>query len=345
MSGYAAAIAFGAVFVRRGFLLGTARVAFRTWQVYTAHLTLFFIIVAVSAAATYVANPGWGTDGFAVERWGGTDYIGKLNLWYFFDETPRAIVGLFTLSYVPNFFDILPMYLVLLAMMPLVVGLSMIRPWAGPAFCLALWLVTWTVGTGLPAEVRPDSDRVWFFNPFGWHIVFFTGFCIQMGWLKVPPRSVWLVALCLAFIVFAALVSNRMFYAGNETLTALRAFVAPLHAKTDQGIFRYLHFLAIAYVTVVLLYGREQMLLGRLGRPIAPCGRPSLPVFMFSMILSRLAGMALDLVGREVPVVIAVNAAGIAILIGFAYLLGWLKSEPWRARRPAAAPAKRPAPG
>ena len=32
---------------------------------------------------------------------------------------------------------------------------------------------------GLPAE--PWSDRVWFFNPFGWQLVFFTGFALMAG--------------------------------------------------------------------------------------------------------------------------------------------------------------------
>ena len=32
-----------------------------------------------------------------------------------------------------------------------------------------------------------------------------------------------------------------------------------------------------------------------------------------------------------------VNAVAVATLIGIAYLLGWLKSEPWRSKKPRAA--------
>ena len=41
-SGMASAIAFGGSYDKRGWVLGTARVLFRCWQVYWAHICLFF---------------------------------------------------------------------------------------------------------------------------------------------------------------------------------------------------------------------------------------------------------------------------------------------------------------
>ena len=43
-SGMASAIAFGGAFARAGWLLGTARVLFRVWQVYWAHVGLLSLI-------------------------------------------------------------------------------------------------------------------------------------------------------------------------------------------------------------------------------------------------------------------------------------------------------------
>src|SRR5690349_12099686 len=45
-SGMASALAFGAVFTRHGLLIGAARVAFRCWQVYWAHIGTFLAVVA-----------------------------------------------------------------------------------------------------------------------------------------------------------------------------------------------------------------------------------------------------------------------------------------------------------
>ena len=49
-SGMASAIAFGGSFARRGWVMGTARVGYRVWQVFWAHIGLFFFIAMMMAA-------------------------------------------------------------------------------------------------------------------------------------------------------------------------------------------------------------------------------------------------------------------------------------------------------
>ncbi|MEM7444973.1 MAG: OpgC domain-containing protein [Pseudomonadota bacterium] len=320
MSGYAAGIAFGSSFIKRGFWLGTARTGYRAWQVYLGHLLLFFF-VAMSMA---VANELFDT----------RNYINQLNLGYFFNDTTTAIVGLFTLHYVPNYFDILPMYIVVLALMPVMFALARIHPWVALGASLALYWANWFFGFDLPAEVRPNSDRPWFFNPFGWQLIFFTGLSLSMGWLKPPPVSKWLIGGAVLIIVIGVLLGHWPLWRNYESLTEIREAIRPWLNKTNFGILRYIHFLAAAYLVVVALKGHEKWLASPLGRPIMKCGQQSLPVFLFAMALSRYAGIALDHTGRELIWVLIVNAIAIATLIGIAYLLGWLKSEPWRAKKP-----------
>ena len=322
MSGYAAGVAFGGSFLKRGFWLGTARTGYRVWQVYLGHLLLFFFVAMSMAAAN--------------ELFDTRNYIGQLNLTYFFNETATAIIGLFTLSYVPNYFDILPMYIVVLLLMPVMFALARVHPWLALAASFALYWANWFIGFDLPAEVRPNSDRPWFFNPFGWQLIFFTGVALSMGWLKPPPISKWLIAAALLIIVLGVLVGHGPLWRSYEILTQARDTILPWRNKTNFGILRYIHFLAAAYLVVVALKGHERWLASAAGRPIMKCGQQSLPVFLFAMALSRYAGIALDHTGREIGWVLLVNAAAIAILIGIAYLLGWLKSEPWRSTKPAA---------
>mgnify|MGYP006195044993 CR=1 FL=1 len=52
------------------------------------------------------------------------DEVGALNLYPFVNNTGPNLIGLFTLTYVPNYFDILPMYIVILALMPLMIFAS-----------------------------------------------------------------------------------------------------------------------------------------------------------------------------------------------------------------------------
>ena len=326
MSGFAAGLAFGATFYKAGQWLGTARIFYRAWQVYVAHLLLFFFV----AMSMVIANDWFDT----------RDYVGQLNLYYFFQHTTDALVGLFTLTYVPNYFDILPMYIVVLMMMPIVVALAKVHPWLAFAACIALYAYNWFYPISLPAEVAPDRDRAWFFNPFAWQLIFFTGFSFAMGWLKLPPLRWWLVAACVALVVVGVLVSHRPIWEASVWLTDLRAFLLEWRAKTQFGILRYLHFLALAYLVVWALKGREDWLRMGWAAPVLQCGQQSLPVFLFAMFLSRLYGIALDHISvtpweREWYLVVLVNIVAIANLVGVAYLLGWIKSEPWRVRRPA----------
>ncbi|EKE44159.1 hypothetical protein OCGS_1675 [Oceaniovalibus guishaninsula JLT2003] len=116
-SGMASAIAFGGIFARRGWVMGTARTIQRIWQIYWAHIGLFVATAALMAMLD-------ATGAF------GRSYIGNLNLVPFFKDPATQLPALMTLRYVPNYFDILPMYLGLLALMPLVVAARGLGVWA-----------------------------------------------------------------------------------------------------------------------------------------------------------------------------------------------------------------------
>jgi hypothetical protein len=329
-SGMASAIAFGKVFRERGLPLGTARVAFRVWQVYWAHIGLFVAIAATMAALN-------GTGLFT------RDYVGQLNLHPFFNNAEVNLIGLLTLTYVPNYFDILPMYLVVLAMMPLVIALAQFHKLAAFAFVIIVWLGANSGTLWLPAE--PWSNREWFFNPFGWQLIFFTGFAFMSGWIPAPPVDRRLVILALVIVLAIVPLAHFRIVNEVEAIRVWRGEWVLLFQKTDFGILRYVHFLALAYLAYVavgpkgvrLLPSNTASLLAPVWRAtlaiIMKVGQQSLAIFITSMFLARLMGVAFDVLGRTVWTMALVNAVGFAILIATAYGAGWFKSQPWRARR------------
>ena len=109
-SGMASAIAFGGVFERHGMAMGTARILHRVWQVYWAHVCLF---LSVTVLLLYIDK---------LLATGGS-HAASLNLPAFFDHVQAGLLGLLTLTYVPNYFDILPMYLAILLMVPPIIAL------------------------------------------------------------------------------------------------------------------------------------------------------------------------------------------------------------------------------
>lgn len=346
-SGMASAIAFGATFDRAGWLLGSARVVYRIWQVYWAHVGLFF---ATTALVVFL------TDLDATTR----NYWGQLNLWMLFVEgehweNPNILFSFMTLQWVPNLFDILPMYMVILAMMPLIMVLSRVHLGLVAALMVTLWVfaqrdlmaylgLPYLNFTAEPWVGDDDWQRRWFLNPFGWQLVFFTGFAFMRGWLPKPPVSPLLFGIAL-FVVLANIpLSNigvREF--GFEWAREWRMENRQWFSKTDFGLLRYVQFLALAYVAWVLAGDKGDRLVARGSHALAQSwqstmtiilkvGQQSLAVFVVSIFVARFNGFAMDMLGRDTATVLAVNAFGCAMLILTAYSSGWFKSQPWRQR-------------
>ena len=349
-SGMASAIAFGATFDRAGFALGSARVAYRIWQVYWAHVGLFFATAGMLAFLTDLDSTT-------------RNYWGQLNLWMLFVEhseglweIPDMLFRFMTLQWVPNLFDILPMYMVILAMMPLVIFLARIHFGLVVAFCLTLWVLgqrSFMEALGLPyfnftAEPWVGSDdwqRRWFLNPFGWQLVFFTGFAFMRGWLPKPPVNAVLIGIA-SFVVLANVpLSNigvREF--GFEWAREWRIENRQLISKSDFGVLRYVQFLSLAYLAWVIAGDKGHRLRAtathigariwdKILTIILKVGQQSLAVFVVSIFVARFNGFAMDMLGRETGTVLAVNAFGCGCLILTAYLAGWFKSVPWKAPR------------
>ncbi len=343
-SGMASAIAFAKVFDHYGMGIGTARVAHRVWQVYWSHILLFLVIATMLATAD---STGW------FER----NYVDGLNLRRFFNQPIELLPSLLTLTYVPNLFDILPMYLGILILLPIVVWLSRFNPNFALIFVFLLWLASQKyyqifpflpmIETNLPAE--PWSERKWFFNPFGWQLVFFTGFAFIRGWLPVPPvnRQIITVALLVVIVSFPfSYFRIRQAQPDNEVLMMFIEYIKywreeyrVLFAKTDFGILRYVHFLALAYLAWVAVgVGGEKLISdgvwGKTVKVIQKVGQQSLAVFVSSLVLARFMGILRDQIAPRPSAPKDVNLVFIlisfAILIGIAYLVAWFKSTPWK---------------
>ncbi|MEP0941311.1 MAG: OpgC domain-containing protein [Rhizobiaceae bacterium] len=342
-SGMASAIAFGAIFHKHGWLMGSARIVYRVWQVYWAHIGLFFAVLLLITSFDQAGI-------FTSEYWS-RSYVGALNLKHFFTKTPDLIIGLFTLTYVPNYFDILPMYLVILAMIPIVMGLSRISLWAVASFVIGVWLLANLELFGaepinFPAE--PWSQRNWFFNPLGWQLVFFTGFAFMSGWIKPPPVDKRLIILAVVIIlvslpfayfrIYNAKPSWVLYTELSPWFKEQRAAIAPLRGKSEFGLFRYIHFLATAYLAWVAVgplgsrlknWGRAQIVVDT----IRKVGQQSLAVFVSSLVIAQIVGMGFRMFSTHWAVVLTGNLIGFAALIAVAHSAAWFKSQPWRQQK------------
>jgi hypothetical protein len=303
--------------------MGTLRIAHRIWQVYWVHLGVFFVTLTLMLTLNLTG---------IFPR----DEVSALNLNPFLNNTGPNLIGLLTLTYVPNYFDILPMYLVILALIPVMMALARVDVRLAVLASLTLWVAA-TAGLNLPAELwfEKPSARPWFFNPFAWQLVFFTGFALMAGWLPSPPVHRWLVGLAIAIVVLSVPFAWGKIIAEVETIRDIRKAASPLFDKTDFGLLRYVHFLALAYLAWVTVgpagvYLRRGGWMGELISLICRVGQQSLAVFAASMVLARVLGAVLDLAGGGALAALAVNLAGFAAIIAVARLASYIKGQPWK---------------
>lgn len=329
-SGMASALAFGTLFARAGWRMGTLRILHRMWQVYWVHIGVFLVTLMLMLAMN--------ASGY-FDR----DEVMALNLMPFL-RMPENVIGLLTLTYVPNYFDILPMYIVILAMIPVVMALAKIDTRLVLLVCLVLWAASSLKGVSLPAEYWfwPTSTRQWFFDPFAWQLVFFTGFAFMSGWLPAPPVSPALVVLAGGVVILSVPFAWHESIGAFAWIREWRQEWTVLYDKSGFGILRFVHFMSLAYLAWVAVGPRgERLSRGTTRVKIVSVfrrvGQQSLAVFATSMIMARVLGAFMEQAGRGPLVVIAVNLLGFAIIIAVAYGMSYIKRQPWKdAAKPAA---------
>jgi hypothetical protein len=323
ISGYAAAIAFGGTFLRHGFAVGTARIAFRCLQIYATHLGLFLVVIALCA--------------LAADLLGGFAYAARLNIGGFFVDPAQALIGLVTLTYVPTFFDILPLYMVVLAMVPIAVLLARIDRRLPIAVSIALWLFVQFDGFALPAGYAEGAN--WGFNPFAWQLIFITGYSFSSGWIKPPALTNRLATICGVFVALSAAMMVEPIYMAYAPLHDLRDWILAHAHKPDLDIRQFAHFLATVVLALWLVDRHIDALRRPWATPFVRLGQQALIVFVTGMTLSHLGGMLLATYGTDLAMQILVNGGGFACLFAVAYGARWIKNAPWK-RPPAVAKAQ-----
>src|SRR5580658_7589000 len=106
ISGFTAALVYGRALATRGALFATVQVLRRAWQLYVAHIFLFVIFIAeVSYTVRTFNNPMYN------EEMGVGDFL---------DHPHIAVVQALILQFQPTYLDILPVYIVMLLIFPIV---------------------------------------------------------------------------------------------------------------------------------------------------------------------------------------------------------------------------------
>jgi hypothetical protein len=282
----------------------------RAFYIYRVHIVLTFAAIAIFGLAYWFS--GFGP---LIEVHG----RGSI-----FHAPLRSIPGVLFLTHQLGYFNILPLYVVLMLASPLILGLARIRLSLALAAAIACYALTKLVGVTLPTW---PQEGEWFLDPFAWQLIFTLGLACHILWRgESPPRSRGLFAAAAVVLALGSLVVTD----AAGLLPGLRDTVFPWidAGKQRLGLGRLIYFLALAY------FISQTPILARLGRSafgvvVSRLGRHSLEIFALSSLLSAFGQALLPVAGisntNEVVEAIGIvyTLASIGGLFLLARLLEW----------------------
>jgi hypothetical protein len=311
ISGYTAAFVYGRTMRERGFVLASARILRRAWQIYVAHIFLFTIFMAEIAyvAATF-ENPL---------------YAEEMKILDFLKQPDITIFQALLLKFKPVNMDVLPLYIVLLLSFPPMLFLLLRHPNVALGGSALLYALAWRLDWNLPAY----PNGVWFFNPFAWQLLFVFGAWCALGGaqkLGVVLRSRAVLIVAIAYLVFAFLVTLTWHVESLDRFMPgwLADWMYPID-KTNLDVLRFAHFLALAAVTVHFVPRHWPGLKSPILWPAIVCGQHSLEVFCLGVFLA-FAGQFVIAESSGGPLLqTAISVLGVILMVATAYLVSWYK--------------------
>jgi hypothetical protein len=246
-----------------------------------------------------------------------------MNIRILHERPDESIFAVMKLKFMPVNMDVLPLFIVVLAASPAILWLLR----KAPALALAVAVALYAASNLLGLNIRSFPQGFWYFNPLAWQLLFVLGAWCGLGaadwvWSLARSRLVLILAAVYALSVFV------VFIAWNHQ--NLGAFVPDwsLHGfgKTNLGVLRLLHFLAVAIVVNRLIPQDWPPLTWWILRPLILCGQHSLEIFCLGVTLAFAGQVAVVGMPDSAVVRFLVAVAGIAVMVGVSVLMSWYHS-------------------
>jgi hypothetical protein len=311
ISGYTAAMVYGRSMFESGFVVATARIMRRVWQIYLAHVFLFTVLLAeIYFLATRVES---------------TFYPEEMGVVEFFKQPGEALVQALLLRFRPLNMDVLPLYIVLMFFLPLILWLMKWKTDIALALSVALYAISWQFDLHLTAY----PNGFWSFNPFAWQLLFVTGVWCSLGGARrvsriiASPVTLW---ISIAYVFAAFCLTLTWYFPQLEHVLPRRIeqWIYPI-SKPDLDVLRFAHFLALAQITVYFVPSGWPGLKSPWLRPLVLCGQHSLEIFCFGVFLAFAGYFLLTELSAGIALHFLVAGIGVTMLSAAAWLASWHK--------------------
>jgi hypothetical protein len=323
ISGYTAAFVYGRAMARSGFMVASARILKRVWQIYAAHVLLFAILVAEVSYVTIGLEKPF--------------YAKEMEIVDFLKQPGESLIQALLLRYRPLNMDVLPLYIVLMLFLPLILLMIKWRANLTLAISVALYELSWQYDLHLTAY----PNGFWSFNPFAWQLLFLFGAWCALGGVRrmsrllSSPITLW---AALAYLLAAFGVTMTWYFPQlNHLPHWLEQWIYPID-KTDFDVLRFAHFLALAVLAVRFVPAGWAGLKSPWLRPMILCGQYSLQIFCLGVALAFAGYFLLTEMSAGIVLHFVVGISGILIMSVVAWLFTWYKRAADKSANPQPVP-------
>jgi hypothetical protein len=244
-----------------------------------------------------------------------------------FGDTAKGITGIILLGHQLGYFNILPLYIMLMLWAPFALMLARINLVFALAVSALFYVLARFGFLVLPSWPEPGT---WFFNPFAWQFLFTAGIVTGIVMMaKGLPYHRGLMIISLLVVGVSLVVTTS----GFGLLPWLWDTARPLVDldKHNLGLGRILHFLALAYVLSQLHIG-DVLKRTIVGPDVMRLGRNALTIFSIGSLLSAAGQVIMTLAAVKYsasPQIIGMvfTILGIIGLLALARYLEWNKQN------------------
>ncbi len=275
----------------------------RAIKIYAAQILIISLAVAMLAAASILLdNP-------LLVTWNNAEAV--------FSDPVRANVGLVALTHQLGYFNILPLYIVLTALAPLIVLIDRLAPRLLLPASAGLYAFALVTETNFPTW---PVDGEWFFNPLTWQLTYVLGFFFAKLVMATGDALPWQTPVrwvALPLLVLSAF--GDVYGWMPDPTTAPSPILFFIDHKTFESPIRVTHLLML----VIALSGVFPYLARHLPRFtsfLSLLGRHSLNVFCVGSLASLAAQIVRYTLDGGLLVDIAIVIAGVAIMALTAHL-------------------------
>lgn len=283
------------------------RLTGRAITLYAAHIVIVMIAIAMLAATSRLLdNP-------LPLEWHNAGVV--------FEDPVSAHIGIVLLSHQLGYFDILPLYVVLLFLGPLIAIIHRTAPnWLLP-ISIAVYLAALVFGLTVPTW---PVEGQWFFNPLCWQLVFVLGFTMSRergpgGWVRANIERIrWGAAVVLLVgLVFVAIAGGWV-----DPIRVPEPKLLFINGKSFVTPIRLIQFLALVAV-MSATFPYIQYAIPRVVAFLSMLGRNALEVFCVGSVLSLACQLVRFYFRGSFAIDTVLVVSGICLLGIVAWLAEW----------------------